>query len=151
MRPAAAHAASNPLDFSAGDQYVETLPTAKGPKVTDRPKKRAGSGLSKKVQKQLATEGGSESATLTYVAEAPELGAPAAAATGSDSSHNGGSKKGKSKSGGTRSSTSVPSAAISAAGGSGSGLGWLGIGLPLITAVALGAFGFQQRRSRDAG
>jgi len=152
MRPAAAHAASNPLDFSAGDQYVETLPTAKGPKVTENtPKKRAGSGLSKKVQKQLAAEGGSDGATLAYVAEAPELGAPASTGSDSSSSQDGGSKKGKTKGGAAKSSTSVPSAAISAAGGSGSGLGWLAIGLPLITAVALGAFGFQQRRNRDAG
>jgi hypothetical protein len=151
--PAAARAA-DPLDFSAGDQYVETLPTAKGPKVTENaPKRRAGSGLSKQVKKQLAADGGGQADTLAYVAEAPELGAPAptGSSSSSSSSDDGGSKKGKKKGGDAKSSTSVPSAAINAAGGSGSGLGWLALALPLITAVALGAFGFQQRRNRDAG
>jgi hypothetical protein len=149
LRPAAAHA-SDPLDFSAGDQYVETLPTTKGPKVTENaPKRRTKSGLSKQVQRQLAAEGGSQADTLAYVAEAPELGAPAPTSSSSGSSE-GGSSKSK-KGGSSKDSASVPSAAISAAGGGGSGLGWLALALPLITAVALGAFGFQQRRNRDAG
>ena len=152
IRPVAAHA-SSPLDFSAGDQYVETLPTAKGPKVTENtPKRHKGSGLSKHARKELAAQGGSEAATLAYVAEAPELGAPQStgSSSGSSSSNGDSSSKGHKKGGSSKSSASVPAAAINAAGSSGSGLGWLALGLPLITAVALGAFGYQQRRNRDA-
>jgi len=152
IQPARAHATS-PLDFSAGDQYVETLPTAKGPKVTDSaPKHRNKSGLSKKVQKQLAAVGGSEGATLQNLAESQALGAPAptGSSSGSSEGNSSSSKKGKTKGGSAKDSPSVPSAAINAAGGSGSGLGWLALALPLITAVALGAFGFQ-RRNRDEG
>src|SRR4051812_1797414 len=140
IQPARAHATS-PLDFSAGDQYVETLPTAKGPKVTENaPKHRNKSGLSKKVQKQLAAVGGAEGATLQNVAESQALGAPAPSGSSSGSSegdNSSSSKKGKTKGASVKESPSVPSAAINAAGGSGSGLGWLALALPLITAVAL--------------
>ena len=151
IQPARAHATS-PLDFSAGDQYVETLPTAKGPKVTENaPKHRNKSGLSKKVQKQIAAVGGSEGATLQNLAESQALGAPAPTDSSSGSSEgSSSSKKGKTKGGSAKGSPSVPSAAINAAGGTGSGLGWLALALPLITAVALGAFGLQ-RRNRDEG
>jgi hypothetical protein len=150
---AAAQAASSPLDFSAGDQYVETLPTTKGPKVTENaPKRRAGSALPKSVHKQLAAEGGSDAQTLSELAGSPELGAPVVATGSSErSSRDGASRKNhKTKDRAAKGSPSVPSAAINATAGSGSGLGWLALGLPLITAVALGTFALQ-RRNRDAG
>jgi hypothetical protein len=153
LRAPAAHA-SSPLDFSAGDQYVETLPTARGPKVTENaPKRRSTSGLSKRARQQLRAQGGSEVATLEYVAVSPELGAPPpGASSGEDRSGPDGSgdRRGNAK-GAANGSPSVPSAAINAVAGSGSGLGWLALALPLITAIALGAFGFQRRRDRDAG
>jgi hypothetical protein len=151
LRPSVAHA-SDPLDFSAGDQYVETLPTAKGPKVTENaPKHRKGAGLSEGVQRKLQAQGGSDVATLQSVAESPQLGAPQSSGSsdGDSGSASDGSQKGKGNA--VRKGTpSVPSAAINAAGGSGSGLGWLVVSLPLITALALGAFGIQRRSHQDA-
>ena len=88
---------------------------------------------------------------LEEVATSPELGAPASTGSAGDSS--GGGSSGNSKARGKRSedgSRSVPSAAIKAAGGSSAGIGWLALGLPLITAIALGAFGVQRHRNRDA-
>jgi hypothetical protein len=148
-----ARAADTPLDFSAGDQYVETLPTAKGPQATDSsPRRRPSSGLSGRTKRQLKSEGGGEAATLQYVASSPEVGAPPSIVSGSGQSGSGdsGNSKGAHRGAGGG-SPSVPSAAINAAGGSGSGLGWLALALPLITALALGAFGFQRRRNRDSG
>jgi hypothetical protein len=144
-------AADTPFDFSAGDQYVETLPTTKGPKATDRPSKHRRSGLSPKAKQGLARQGGSAAAALAEVATSPELGAPATTGSGSASSggESSGSHKARAKQTGDG-SRSVPSAAIKAAGGSSAGIGWLALGLPLITAIALGAFGVQRHRNRDA-
>jgi hypothetical protein len=143
-------AADTPFDFSAGDQYVETLPTTKGPKATDRPSKHRRSGLSPQAKKGLAQQGGSAAAVLAEVATSPELGAPASTGSGSDSSDGGSSRSHKARGKSGDGSRSVPSAAIKAAGGSSAGIGWLALGLPLITAIALGAFGVQRHRNRDA-
>jgi hypothetical protein len=152
--PTTVRADPTPLDFSAGDQYVETLPTAKGPKATESaPRHNSGSGLSHATKQRLQAVGGSDAATLQYVASSAGLGAPVAAAAGSGQSQGGDSGKsgGSAKRGGAGTEApSVPSAAVNAAGGSGSGLGWLALALPLITAIALGAFGFQRRRHRDS-
>jgi hypothetical protein len=154
---APARAADAPFDFSAGDQYVETLPTTKGPKAADRPskKKKKHASLSPQAKQRLTQQGGSQAAALEQVATSAELGAPqTAAATSSGSSPSEGKSSGhRSSRGGKGSgedSDSVPSAAIKAAGDSNAGIGLLALGLPLITAIALGAFGVQRRRNRDA-
>src|SRR3954447_6267534 len=116
LLPGAAIArADTPQDFSAGDQYVETLPTAKGPKATETaPKHKAGSGLSPSARQALETQGGSDTATLEYVATAPELGAPVTAGSGSVQDQNGSGASKKHKRGASSGSGSVPSAAINA-------------------------------------
>jgi hypothetical protein len=150
-----AGAIDTPTDFSAGDQYVETLPTANGPRATDRKPKHRRAALAPGIQHRLAQQGGSSAATLEAVATSPELGAPAPSsgpgATGSNGGSGSGSGGGRRHGGkGSGESTpSVPSAAIKAASGTGTGLGWLALGLPLITAAALGVFGFQRHRNRN--
>jgi hypothetical protein len=146
--PAAAQ--ETPLDFSAGDQYVETVPTAKGPRVADRERsKRSRSGLSPRVQRLIQSQGGATAGTLSEVASSEGLGAPTA------SSGSGGSGDGSGKGSGAdrdsgEGSPSVPSATISAVGGGDATLGWLAVALLAITTVALGAFGYQRHRNRDA-
>ena len=73
-----------PGDHSAGDQYVETLPTIGGPRAPKR-NKRAKK-LSKGVSKELQQHGGSDAAALERLATSADLGAPAAAGTGDSGS-----------------------------------------------------------------
>jgi hypothetical protein len=130
-----------PDHFSAGDQYVETLPSAKGPKAANG--KHGGSvDLPRKIEQTLVSHGGPDSAKLIQIATSPELGAPE-------------QKHGKSE--GTRAKkrdgspqAAAPSAAIDAVGGGEAGLGWLVLALLVITALALGAVGYQRYKDRDA-
>lgn len=147
--PAAAQ--ETPLDFSAGDQYVETVPTAKGPRVADRERsKRSRSGLSTRVQRLIQSQGGAAAGTLSEVASSEGLGAPTAS-SGSDGGSGKGSGNGSGADRGSgEGSPSVPSATISAVGGGDATLGWLAVALLAITTVALGAFGYQRHRNRDA-
>jgi hypothetical protein len=144
-----------PGDQSAGDQYVETLPTTRGPRAPGRNKhpKR----LSRGVAGKLERLGGSDAATLKALATSPALGAPA----GNRSAGEGKGSKGTSSGPGSRQGRSgrgkrpgdpesaVPSAAIKAVDEDEAGLGWLVLALLAITALSLGAVGYQ--RHRDNG
>jgi hypothetical protein len=142
-----------PGDQSAGDQYVETLPTTKGPRAPRGGKhaKKLSNGVTRRLQQQ----GGSDAATLEKLAASPALGAPVDNGAGSKrkSSHVAGlqggsnsSKNGKQHGG----SAPVPSAAIKAVDGGGAGLGWLVLVILAITALSLGAVGYQRHRDKGS-
>jgi hypothetical protein len=136
---------SAPGGQSAGDQYVETLPTTRGPRAPGRHKHAKK--LSRKVTKRIDTLGGSDAAQLKTLATSPSLGAPADRPAGKKSSRKSASRSGKRHNGST---PAVPSAAINAVDGGEAGLGWLVVALLAITALALGAVGYQRRRHRGS-
>jgi hypothetical protein len=159
--PAAASAASGsggevstvvPGDQSAGDQYVETLPTARGPRAPGRDKhaKR----LSRGVAGKLERLGGSDAATLKALATSPALGAPAGSGSGKGkaSEEASGARARADRSGGKHRDpeSAVPSAAIKAVDGGDAGLGWLVLALLAITALSLGAVGYRRRRDNGS-
>ena len=145
---------SVPGNQSAGDQYVETLPTTKGPRAPGR--KGHARKLSHDAASKLQRLGGPDAATLKALATSPALGAPTAHGAG------GSRKKGSDTGVGTRHSRghggngrrhggatpAVPSAAINTADGGEAGLGWLVFALIGITAVLLGGVGYQRRRHK---
>jgi hypothetical protein len=139
---------SVPGNQSAGDQYVETLPTSKGPRAPGRKKhaKRLSNGVTRKLQKL----GGSDAATLKALATSPALGAPVD--SGDAKSKAKGSNDRRSDDGKRHGSSSpaVPSAAINAVDGGDAGLGWLVLAILAITALSLGAVGYQRRRDKGS-
>jgi hypothetical protein len=139
-----AGALQTPDHFSAGDQYVETLPSTKGPKAANgKTRKHGGSvSLPPKIKQKLLGQGGPDADKLIQIATSTELGAP------ERKSGKGKGTRGKKRNG--RGQPAVPSAAIDAVGGGQAGLGWLVLALLVITALALGAVGYQRYRDRDA-
>jgi hypothetical protein len=142
-----------PGNQSAGDQYVETLPTSKGPRAPGRGKHARK--LSRGVAKKLQQQGGSDAATLQKLATSPALGAPVDNGAGNSkgkSSRAKGSQDGRSRNGKRHggSAPAVPSAAINAVDGGASGLGWLVLVILAITALSLGAVGYQRHRDKGS-
>lgn len=135
-----------PGNESAGDQYVETLPTPKGPRAPGRGKH--GKKLSHGVTRKLQTQGGSDAATLEKLATSTALGAPVDNGAGS----NGKGKRSQRSKNGKRhgGSAPVPSAVINAADGGEAGLGWLVLAILSITALSLGAVGYQRHRDKGS-
>jgi hypothetical protein len=148
-----------PPNNSAGDQYVETVPTTKGPRTPGkvRHEKKLAAGL----QKKLAQQGGSDSGSLAALAATPDSSSAGDGAGGSSTTSNGGghnsgtsSEKSPAK-GGSDSrhddkTTAFPSAAINAVDGGEAGLGWLVVAILAITALALGAAVYQRRRDKGS-
>ena len=138
-----------PGDHSAGDQYVETLPTITGsraPRKSKRAKK-----LPKHVAKQLERFGGSDARTLEQLAGSVSLGAPGEGKRSKNASANGkGSQQGRAPTRGGGPAPAVPAAAIIAADRGEAGLEWLAIAILAITALSLGAVGYQRRRDKDS-
>jgi hypothetical protein len=131
--------AAGPSHFSAGDQYVETIPSAEGPKATHGKRegnRGKGAALPPELRQKLLAQGGPEAERLLEIATSPQLGAP-------EQTHK------RSAGARERSEQGVPAAAIDAVGGGQSGLGWLVLALIVITALALGALGYQ--RYKDKG
>jgi len=150
---------SVPGNESAGDQYVETLPTTKGPRAPGR--KGHGKKLSRDAAKKLQRLGGSDAATLKALATSPALGAPTDGGKGksgasskrgarNNSSDNGARSRGHGGSGRRHggAAPAVPSAAINTADGGQSGIRWLVVALVAITAVSLAGVGYQRRRNK---
>jgi len=147
---------SVPGNQSAGDQYVETLPTTKGPRAPGR--KGHARKLSREAARQLQRLGGPDAATLKALATSPALGAP----TDRGSSHGNAGSQGDARAKDSRRGTSrghggngrrhgapaVPSAAIDTAEGGETGIGWLVFALLAITAVSLGGVGYQRRKHK---
>jgi hypothetical protein len=141
-----------PGNQSAGDQYVETLPTTKGPRAP-RGGKHAKK-LSNGVTRKLQTQGGSDAATLEKLATSAALGAPVdngAGAGGKGKSSHATGSQGRSKNGKQHGgSAPVPSAAINAVDGGEAGLGWLVLAILSITALSLGAVAYQRHRDKGS-
>jgi hypothetical protein len=136
---------SSPSGQSAGDQYVETVPTTRGPRAPSHHKRARK--LSPHVTRKIETLGGSDSAALKTLATSTALDAPVEhAATGGKAKRS--SSRSNERHGG--STPAVPSAAINAAGGGEAGLGWLVVALLAITALALGAAGYQRHRHKGS-
>ena len=126
----AADAASGPQDFSAADQYVESVPSTSGSK---RPGDGSGEQpLPRSIQARLGNSA-SDSA-LNTIATSEQLGAPQR-------------KLGK----GRDSSPTVPGAAVDALGNGGGGtLVWLLVAVGVITALAAGKVGHRLYRDKKA-
>jgi hypothetical protein len=131
--------AQSPNNFSAGDQYVETLPSTKGPKAADG-KGHKQVRLPHHVEQKLLKQGGSETAQLMQIATSSQLGAP------DQVLHK--RKDARKRDSETR--PAVPSAAIDAVGGGHAGLGMLVLWLLVITAVGLGAISYRRYKNRDS-
>jgi len=132
----------DPNGISAGDQYVETVPTARGPRAA------AGKGrgkLPRAVVHGLRRHGAGDASTLESVATSPAYGAPAPRHSGHRAG--GGARRTHGHRAG-RTAPAVPSAAIGAVGRGNAGLGWLVLAILAITAFALAAVGFQRHRNR---
>jgi hypothetical protein len=138
LLPAAAGAKS-PEDFSAADQYVETLPTTEGPSAT-KEGKEGRTRLPGRVQAKLDAEGGKDAAALEEVATSGRFGAPQEAAGSAD-------KKGSS----SRSATAVPTASVKAVRDSGENLLWLLFALIAITGLMVGAVAYQRHKNSKSG
>jgi hypothetical protein len=127
LLPAAAGAdAPLPRDFSSADQYVESVPTARGPKAPTveraRDRDRDTRPLPPHVTEALEAQGGSESSQLTEVATSPALGAPERRLERS-----------------REQPPSVPGATVSALGdGEGDSLVWLLVAIAFVTGALVG-------------
>jgi hypothetical protein len=132
----------SPENFSAGDQYVEMLPTPGGPRPAGKGRARSVP-LPKGVQRQVQAQGGPDAGKLTEIATSPRLGAPEH--KGGKAGRGGGDVKRHG-----RSAPAVPSAAVGAVGSGRAGLGWLALAVLLITALALGASGYGRYRNKDS-
>jgi hypothetical protein len=126
----AADPPAGPQDFSAADQYVESVPSTTGAK----PGGPAGSGkpLASSIRSRLGT--GDSATKLNAIATSGQLGAP---------QHKLRSKR-------PHSSDSVPTAAVSALGNGGGGtLVWLLVAVAVITALAVGKVGHRFHRNKN--
>ena len=140
MAPATtAGAAKSPEDFSASDQYIETLPTSSGPSATKEGKDRRTS-LPAGVKAKLDAEGGRDAASLEEVATSGRFGAPQVTNGSAD-------KKGRP----SRSTTAVPTASVKAVQDSGEDLLWLLFALIAITGLMVGAVAYQRHKNSKSG
>jgi hypothetical protein len=123
--PAAASAAAPvPEDFSAADQYVESVPTSEGSKPTGQPNQNP--------PPALGAGGGDK---LEQVATSPELGAPQKRLHDAKADE-----------------PDAPSALVGAIGeqeGGGSNLLWLVIAVLLVSGVVAGTAGHRHYRNRQ--
>jgi hypothetical protein len=134
-----AGAAKSPEDFSAADQYVETLPTSSGPSATKEGKNRR-TRLPAGVKAKLEAEGGQDAASLEEVATSGRFGAP----------HVKGATAGKNRDS-SRSTTAVPTASVKAVQDSGEDLLWLLFALIAITGLMVGAVAYQRHKNSKSG
>jgi hypothetical protein len=128
-------------EFSATDQYVESVPTSRGPKapaVQERPK----APLPPAVSARLDRDAGAAAAKLEQVATSPDLGAPPPRSD---------ARTEQPRHARAVSAPSVPSAAVSAVGEGedGSLLRLLGA-LALITGLAVGTAGYRHHKHKSS-
>lgn len=136
--PAAAPAES-PGDFSAADQYVETLPTPQGASPTKTSKGRR-TKLSAGVEAKLRAQGGKDASALEIAATSSDFGAPQKNGRDADKSHSR-----------STDSTAVPTASVKAVSNSGEDLLWLLIVLIAITGLMVGAVAYQRHKNSKSG
>jgi len=131
--------AASPGDFSASDQYVETVPTSHGPSATDG-SRRSRTPLSAAAAAKLRNQGGADAASLEAIATSSDYGAPQAKRDGADKRRDG---KG--------STPAVPSASVAAVRESGGDLLWLLLALLAVTGLLIGAVAYQRHRDSKTG
>lgn len=136
--PASA-AADTPQDFSASDQYVETLPTTGGPSATDD-RKRGRTPLRPSVAAKLRDQGGADAARLEAIATSSAFGAPQGTSDRTDK------KSGNRR--GSGNTTAIPSASVQAVQEGGENLLWLLLAMLAITGLMVGAVTY--RRHKDS-
>jgi hypothetical protein len=133
--------AKSPEDFSAADQYVETVPTTRGPNATkDRKSKKTP--LRPSLAAKLRNQGGADAARLEAVATSSDFGAPQGTTSGADN------KKGSGGRQGSRNTTALPSASVQAVR-SGEDLLWLLLALIAITGLMVGAVTYQRHKDTN--
>lgn len=124
-------------DFSAADQYVESVPTSRGPKVPgvgkDR-KKRAQ--LPAAVKDRLQSQSQETAAKLEQIATSPDYGAPA--------------QPERKQRSGSKSLPRVPVATVNASQGEQDTLLWLLISLLSITGLAAGTATYRHHQRRKS-
>ncbi len=131
--------AETPGDFSAADQYVETLPTPQGPSATKTRKDRR-TRLSADVAAKLRAQGGKDASALEIAATSSDFGAPQKNGRGADKSHSR-----------STDSPAVPTASVKAVSNSGEDLLWLLIVLIAITGLMVGAVAYQRHKNNKSG
>ena len=136
--PASA-AAQSPQDFSASDQYVETLPTPSGPSAT-RDGKRHKTPLRPSVAAKLRSQAGADAARLEEIATSSDYGAPQRTRGRADK---------KNGAGNSRNTTAIPSASVQAVREGGGDLLWLLLALVAITGLMVGAVTYQRHKDRN--
>jgi hypothetical protein len=134
-------AAKSPEDFSASDQYVETVPTTRGPNAT-KDRKSQKTPLRPSLAAKLRNQGGADAARLEAVATSSDFGAPQGTTSGADS------KKGSGGRQGSRNNTAIPSASVQAVR-SGEDLLWLLLALIAITGLMVGAVTYQRHKDTN--
>jgi hypothetical protein len=132
-------AASSPQDFSASDQYVETLPTAGGPSATKDGRHRE-TPLRSSVAAKLHSQGGADAARLETIATSSEFGAPQRTTGRADK---------KSGSQDRRDSRAIPSASVQAVREGGGDLLWLLLAILAITGLMVGTVIYQRHKDSN--
>jgi hypothetical protein len=131
--------AESPQDFSASDQYVETLPTTSGPSATDD-RRRGKTPLRPSAAAKLRAQGGADAARLEAIATSSDFGAPQGTSDSADK------KNGNRRD--SRNTTAIPSASVQAVSEGGEDLLWLLLALLAITGLMVGAVTY--RRHKDS-
>ena len=139
--PASA-AAEAPQDFSASDQYVETLPTTSGPSPTND-RRRGKTPLRPSVAAKLRDQGGADASRLEAVATSSDFGAPQGTSARADKEN--GTRRD------SRNTTAIPSASVQAVREGGEDLLWLLLALLAITGLMVGAVAYQRHKNSQSG
>ena len=142
-----APAVAQPSPGPAVDQYVESVPTAKGNTRASTGRHHKRGKLPAELRDRLRRQGGSDAEDLEAIATAPGLGAPDATADAGGRVARGGGEGAAGAEGPDRKSAISATADAAFAGGSGR-TALLLIALLATTAV-VGAFAFARRRSTD--
>ena len=135
-------AAETPQDFSAADQYVETIPTTSGPSAT-KDRKRSRTPLPSSVAAKLRSQGGADATALEEVATSSDFGAPQGTGRAADKGNGAGDRRS------SRDRTAVPSASVQAVRGGGEDLLWLLLAMVAITGLMVGAVTYQRHKDKD--
>lgn len=141
LMTAAPTRAASPDDYSAADQYVETLPTSRGPSAT-KESERGRSGLPARLRDKLYAQAGTDAASLEELATSGEFGAPQGTGAGADNN---------AKRGSSGSTPAVPTASVKAVRDSGGDLLWLLLALLAITGLMVGAVAYQRHKNSQSG
>jgi hypothetical protein len=132
-------AAQSPEDFSASDQYVETLPTTSGPSAT-KDRRRGKTPLRPSVAAKLRSQGGADATRLEAVATSSDFGAPQGTTGRADKKSGSGDRRN------SRNSRAIPSASVQAVRAGGGDLLWLLLALLAITGLMVGAVTYQRHK-----